>query len=84
MKGWRERDAVRALHLVLSIPVFGFIYGPVAHTTRAAFFTRWVAIPVVLASGFWLWLKPKFMQRLHPSTKRRPIGPIGRSRAATG
>jgi hypothetical protein len=65
MKGWRERDTIRLLHLLLSIPILGFIYGPVANIPRAAFFTRWIAMPVVLLSGFWLWLKPKVMQHLH-------------------
>ena len=70
MKGWRERDTIRTLHLVLSIPILGFIYGPVADIARAAWFTRWIAIPVVLLSGFWLWLKPKVMARIN--SKRMP------------
>jgi len=72
MKGWRERDTIRLLHLVLSFPILGFIYGPVAEIPRAAFFTRWIAIPVVLLSGFWLWLKPKVMQRL----RAKPRAPV--------
>jgi hypothetical protein len=68
MKGWRERDTIRLLHLVLSVPILGFLYGPVAHIPRAAWFTRWIAVPVVLASGLWLWLKPNVMQRLRKRT----------------
>lgn len=67
---WRERDVIRLLHLILSIPILGFLYGPVAHIPRAAWFTRWIAFPVVLASGLWLWLKPKIMQRLRKQMPR--------------
>lgn len=67
---WRERDIIRLLHLVLSIPILGFLYGPVAHIARAAWFTRWVAFPAVVLSGLWLWLKPKVMQRLSKTASR--------------
>ena len=69
MKGWRERDIIRTLHLVLSVPILGFIYVPVEHIARGAFFTRWVAVPVVLLSGLWLWLKPKIVRRLGSKAK---------------
>jgi len=42
----------------------------VAHIPQAAFFTRWVAMPAVLLSGLWLWLKPRLLKRLH--TKKLP------------
>jgi hypothetical protein len=37
--------------IILSIPVVGFIYGPVAGITHAAFAVRWVNFPVVVISG---------------------------------
>jgi hypothetical protein len=77
---WRERDIIRLLHLVLSIPILGFLYGPVAHIARAAWFTRWVAFPAVVLSGLWLWLKPKVMQRL---SKRAPRPVVQLQRTAT-
>jgi hypothetical protein len=65
MTPWRERDTIRLLHLVLSIPIVGYLYGPVAHIPQAAWFTRWIAMPVVVASGLWIWLKPRVIKRLH-------------------
>ena len=65
MKPWPERDTIRLLHFVLSIPILGFLYGPVAHIPQAAWFTRWVAMPVVVLSGVWMWLKPRVMKRIH-------------------
>jgi hypothetical protein len=57
-----ERFLIRMLHLVLSIPIIGFIYGPVAHIPPAADFTRFIAVPMVAASGIWLWQKPRFLR----------------------
>lgn len=55
MKPATERGLIRWLHLVLSVPILGYIYGPVAQIPRAAFATRWVCMPVVILSGLWLW-----------------------------
>ena len=62
MKASTERQFIRLLHLVLSIPIVGYIYGPVASIPHAASFTRWVAMPVVVLTGFWLWLKPRLLK----------------------
>jgi hypothetical protein len=60
----RERDVIRLVHLVLSVPIVGYLYGPVASIPRAAWFTHWIAFPVVVLSGLWLWLKPRIARRL--------------------
>lgn len=62
---WRERTTIRLLHLVLSIPILGFIYGPVSRIPPAAWFTRWVAFPAVVLSGLWLWLKPRIVKKVY-------------------
>jgi thiosulfate reductase cytochrome b subunit len=59
MNSLQERALIRLLHLVLSVPIVGFIYGPVAHIPPAAAFTRLVAVPLVVLSGIWMWLKPR-------------------------
>lgn len=61
----RERTFMRALHLLLSIPIIGYLYGPVASIPPAARFTRWIAMPVVVLSGLWMWLKPRIIRRLN-------------------
>jgi len=50
-----ERLFLRWVHTLLSLPILGFIYGPVADNPRAAFATRYVFVPVVVLSGFWMW-----------------------------
>jgi hypothetical protein len=65
MTPWRERDTIRLIHLVLSIPILGYLYGPVAHIPPAVWFTRWIAMPVVNLSGLWIWLKPRIVKRMY-------------------
>ncbi|HEX3443695.1 MAG TPA: hypothetical protein VHS80_03200 [Chthoniobacterales bacterium] len=62
MSSLHERALIRTLHLVLSIPIIGFIYGPAAHIPPAATFTRFVAVPLVVLSGIWMWQKPRVLK----------------------
>ena len=55
MKAATERKIIRWLHIILSIPILGTIYGPVASNPPAANMVRWVILPVVILSGFWMW-----------------------------
>ncbi|MES2109461.1 MAG: hypothetical protein V4577_11965 [Bacteroidota bacterium] len=66
MKASTERIVIRWLHILLSIPVIGYIYGPVAQLHYAALAVRWVFFPIIVISGFWLWkghwVKKRFRQ----------------------
>ena len=66
-----ERSLIRTLHLVLSVPIVGFIYGPVAHIEPAANFTRFIAVPLVAISGLWLWQKRLLRWARHLSYRRQ-------------
>jgi hypothetical protein len=55
MKASTERSVIRWLHILLSIPVIGYFYGPVASIPQAAFATKYIFLPVIVLSGFWLW-----------------------------
>ena len=70
MKAATQRALVSWLHLIASIPILGYIYGPVAHIPRAAFAVKWIIVPVVLLSGLWLW-KGNLIQRAW-RLRRRP------------
>jgi hypothetical protein len=50
-----ERKIIRWFHILASIPIMGFIYGPVAEKPEAAFATRFIIFPLVILSGFWMW-----------------------------
>ncbi|MBL0741442.1 hypothetical protein [Chryseolinea lacunae] len=55
MKAATERIVIRWVHLVLSIPIVGYVYGPVAEIEQATWMVRWVFLPVIVLSGLWLW-----------------------------
>lgn len=55
MKASTERNILRWSHILLSIPIVGYIYGPVASIPEAAFAVRWILLPIIIASGFWMW-----------------------------
>jgi hypothetical protein len=50
-----ERKVIRWIHILLSIPVVGYIYGPVAQIPNAAAAVKWIFFPIIVLSGFWLW-----------------------------
>jgi hypothetical protein len=55
MKALTERKIIRWLHIVFSIPVIGYIYGPVSEIENAVFMVRILFFPSIIVSGFWLW-----------------------------
>ena len=63
MKASTERKIIRWVHIILSIPLVGYIYGPVARIEGAAFMVKAVFFPIIVLSGFWLW-KGHFIKRL--------------------
>jgi hypothetical protein len=71
MNAARERSIIRLIHLVLGVPMVGYLYDPVAAIPQATWFTRWIAMPVVVLSGLWLWLKPRLLRRICEQQKLR-------------
>lgn len=55
MSAAMERKIIRWIHIILSIPILGYVYGPVAQIEEAARAVRWVFLPVIVLSGLWLW-----------------------------
>jgi hypothetical protein len=55
MKASAERMLMRWAHIILSVPIIGYIYGPVSEIPRAALAVRWVFVPTVILSGLWMW-----------------------------
>jgi hypothetical protein len=50
-----KRAILRCVHLILSIPVLGYIYGPPAEVQEYASAVRFVFVPVIILSGFWMY-----------------------------
>jgi hypothetical protein len=51
----RKRTILRVVHLVLSIPVLGYIYGKPADVQQYASAARFVFVPAIILSGFWMY-----------------------------
>jgi len=71
MKASTERIFIRWVHIILSIPVIGYIYGPVARLHYAANAVRWVFFPIIVLSGFWLWKGHWFKRVWRQATRRQ-------------
>ena len=50
-----KRTIVRCIHLVLAIPIIGYIYSPFDKIPEYAFRTRYVFVPLMALSGLWMW-----------------------------
>jgi hypothetical protein len=46
---------MRWFHIFSSIPVMGYLYGPVKEFPQAVVAIRWVIFPAIVLSGVWLW-----------------------------
>ena len=55
IKASTERKIIRWLHIVVSIPIIGYIYGPVSKIPEAVTMIRFVLFPLVVLSGLWMW-----------------------------
>ena len=68
MKASTERKIIRWIHIILSIPIIGYIYGPVANIPEASMMVRVFFFPVIVLSGLYLWkghLLKKWWRRNH-------------------
>jgi hypothetical protein len=50
-----KRAILRCFHLVLTIPVLGYIYGEPSEVRQYAGAVRFVFVPVIILSGFWMY-----------------------------
>ena len=50
-----KRAILRSIHLILSIPVLGYIYGEASEVQQYAAAVRFVFVPVIILSGFWMY-----------------------------
>ena len=50
-----KRSILRWIHLVLAIPILGYIYSPFAELPNYAAVTRFVFAPVIMLAGFWMY-----------------------------
>jgi hypothetical protein len=63
MKDATKHSILRSIHIVFSIPIVGYIYSPFEEIPNYAPVVRFVAVPVIVLSGFWMW-KGHVLRRL--------------------
>lgn len=55
MKESTKRSIARWIHIVFSIPIFGYVYSPFENLPDYAAPTRFVFLPILVLSGLWMW-----------------------------
>lgn len=71
MKAATERKIIRWIHIILSVPILGYIYGPVSTIPVGAALVKFVMLPTVVLSGLWLWKGHLIKKRFkHPHYER--------------
>ena len=50
-----QRSIFRWIHLILAIPIFGYIYSPFDKLPGYAQPTRFVFFPLMVLTGLWMW-----------------------------
>ena len=63
MKETTKRSILRWIHIVLAIPIAGYVYSPFAELPNYAPVVRFVSVPVLVLTGFWMW-KGQVVRRL--------------------
>jgi thiosulfate reductase cytochrome b subunit len=62
-----ERVILRWIHLIVAIPIVGYIYSPFKNLPDYAPLTRYLFFPIMVLTGLWMW-KGYWVRRLF--TKR--------------
>jgi thiosulfate reductase cytochrome b subunit len=69
MKSSTKRSILRWIHIVLGIPIIGYIYSPFEEIPNYAPAVRFVFLPVLVLVGLWMW-KGHVLTRL---VSNRPV-----------
>jgi hypothetical protein len=63
MSSATTRMIIRWIHIVLGIPIAGYIYSPFEEIPKYAFAVRFVFLPLLVLTGLWMW-KGYLLRRL--------------------
>lgn len=66
-----KRTIVRWIHIVIGIPIIGYVYSPFEQIPNYAPAVRYVFLPVMLLSGLYMW-KGHLLRRVF--SKRAAVG----------
>jgi thiosulfate reductase cytochrome b subunit len=66
-----KRTILRTIHIILAIPIAGYVYSPFEDIPQYAGPTRFVFFPILVLTGLWMW-KGHVIARLF-SKGERPV-----------
>jgi predicted tellurium resistance membrane protein TerC len=55
MSNATKRAILRWIHLIFAIPIIGYVYSPFAELPNYAPVVRFISVPVLILSGFWMY-----------------------------
>src|SRR4051812_16618744 len=55
MSSATRRSILRVIHLVVAIPVLGYVYGPASEVVQYASGVRFIFAPILILSGYWMY-----------------------------
>ena len=70
MKQATRRSILRWIHILLAIPIIGYVYSPFENVPQYAPPTRYVFLPLLVVTGLWLW-KGHAVRRLFSNPSAR-------------
>ena len=75
-----KRSILRWIHIIFGIPILGYIYSPFEEIPKYAPAVRFVFLPVIVLSGFWMW-KGHVLRRLISKDRPNQSAPANSRRA---
>jgi len=63
MNSSTKRSILRWIHIILAIPIAGYVYSPFENIPQYAGPTRFVFLPLLVLTGLWMW-KGQAVRRL--------------------
>ena len=56
MSNATKRSILRWIHIIFSIAILGYVYSPFEQLPSYAPIARYIAVPLIVLSGFWMWI----------------------------
>lgn len=66
-----ERVILRWIHIIVAIPIAGYVYSPFKNLPDYAPPTRYVFLPIMIVTGLWMW-KGYLVRRLFAKKTSTP------------
>ena len=66
-----ERVILRWVHIIVAIPIAGYVYSPFKNLPDYAPPTRYVFLPIMVVTGLWMW-KGYLVRRLFAKKTSTP------------